>query len=50
MRLLDVVRQLVDRYGVRYVVAEAPQIDRYAEFLSGRVIWRDERFGVFMVG
>ena len=43
----EVARNLVERYAVRYIVADPLRIRFYAGLFPGRVIWQDEKYAVY---
>ena len=43
----EVARNLVERYTVRYIVADPLRIPFYAGLFPGQVIWQDEKYAVY---
>jgi hypothetical protein len=43
----EIVRHLVERYSVRYLVADPSRLTFYSSLIPGQMLWQDERFGVY---
>lgn len=45
----EVARNLVERYAVRYIVADPLRIPFYAGLFPGQVLWQDEKYAVYVL-
>jgi 4-amino-4-deoxy-L-arabinose transferase-like glycosyltransferase len=45
----EVVEHLVDRYQIRYAVAEPSRVASYSAFLPGGLLWQEEKLAVYEI-